>query len=63
MAVVDQILQHRRELVIKILDACVLINVQVQEMAECVVVAREAEHVESFIQCLEYLLRAKVGGW
>jgi predicted cation transporter len=62
MAVVNQVLQHCFEFVVEILDACVLVKVQVQKVTECVVVSREAEFVESLIKCFEHLLRVVIYG-
>ena len=62
MAVVDQIFQYRREFSVEVLDACVLVDVQVQEVAECVVVSRKAEDAEIIVQCLQHFLRSVVDG-
>jgi hypothetical protein len=52
MTVIGQIFQYRCELAVEIFDACILIDVQVQEVAERVVVSRKVEHGESLIQRL-----------
>jgi hypothetical protein len=51
MSVVQQVLQYRRKLVIKVFDARILVNVQIQEVAKSVVICLEVEHVEALVQC------------
>jgi hypothetical protein len=50
MTVVEKVLQRSQELPIEIFNGSILIDVQVQEMAECVMIGLEFEYCESFFQ-------------
>ena len=57
-----QILQHRSELLVEIVEALVLIHVQVQKMTKRVVVTFKLKDTKPIVQCLQHLLRSVLCG-
>jgi hypothetical protein len=52
---VEQVVQCSLELVVEVVEVCVLIDVQVEEVTEDVVVVFKLEVVVTLIQCLDHL--------
>jgi hypothetical protein len=52
---VEQVVQCSLELVVEVVEVCVLIDVQVEEVTEDVVVVFKLEVVVALIQCLDHL--------
>jgi len=63
VAVVEQVLEHGFELLVELLHAGVLVNVQIQKVAEGVMVGFKVEDGEAGVEGFKELLRIVVCGW
>jgi len=54
---IEKVFQGRREFLVELLQGRELVNVQVQEVAERVVICFELEHCEALIESLQHFLR------
>jgi hypothetical protein len=60
MAVVEKILKCHQKFLVEVLYTRILVDVQIQEVAECVVISLESEYCETFLESLQHLLRIHV---